>query len=195
MLDDSRLRTIGGRRPTGAAMSPGRRAGLGGTCAPPHPARVQSMLPIHRQRDRSRRSEPGGFSTNLPHARELPTSVWSFSDLADQRDAEFAGGSLPANATRPADGFNRRCHAAIGREAFFRASARQAGRGWGIERSTAACSGAALARTERGGNLARFARSGVQRDSNCVASTGGHGKIPDQPRAHRVGENPDGNGA
>ena len=43
--------------------------------------------------------------------------------------------------------------------------------------------------------LARFARSGVQRDSNCVASTGGHGKIPDQPRAHRVGENPDRNGA
>ncbi len=195
MLDDSRLRTIGGRRPTGAAVSPGRRAGLGGTCAPPHAARVQSMLPIHRQRDRSRRPEPGGFSTNLPHARELPSGVWSFSNLADQRDAEFACGSLPANPTRPADGFNRRCHAATGRETFFRASARQVGRGWRVERSTAACSGAAIARTERGGNLARFARSGVQRDSNCVASTGGHGKIPDQPRAHRVGENPDRNGA
>jgi len=195
MLDDSRLRTIGGRRPTGAAMSPGRRAGLGGTCAPPHSARIQSVLPIYRQRDGSRRLEPGGFSTNLPHARELPTSVRSFSNLADQRDAEFACGSLPANATRPADGFNRRCHAAIGREAFFSPSARQAGRGWGIEPSTAACSCAALARTERVGNIARFARSGVQRDSNSVASTGGHGKIPDQPRAHRVGQNPDGNGA
>jgi len=179
MLDDSRLRTIGGRRPTGAAMSPGRRAGLGGTCAPPHPARVQSVLPIHRQLDGSRRPEPGGFSTNLPHARELPASIRSFSNLADQRDAEFACGSLPANATRPADRFDRRCHAAIGRETFFSTSARQAGRGWGIKRSTATCSGAAIARTERGGNLARFARSGVQRDSNCVASTRGHGKIPD----------------
>jgi len=195
MLDDSRLRTIGGRRPTGAAMSPGRRAGLGGTCAPPHPARVQPLLPIHRQLDRSRRPEPGGFSTHLSHTRELPTCVRSFSDLADQRDAEFACGSLPANATRSADGFNRRCHAAIGRETFFSASARQAGRGWGIERSTAACSCAALARIERVGNIARFAGSGVQRDSNCVASTGGHGKIADQSRAHRVGENPDGNGA
>ena len=191
MLDDSRLRTIGGRRPTGAAVSPGRRAGLGGTCAPAHAARVQSMLQVHGQRDGGRRPEPGGFPAHLSHARKLPTSVRSFSNLADQRDAEFACGSLPANPTRPADGFNRRCHAAIGRETFFGASARQAGRGWRIERSIAACSRAALARTERGGNLARFARSGVQRDSNCVASTGGHGKIPDQPRAHRVSENPD----
>jgi hypothetical protein len=195
MLDDSRLRTIGGRRPTGATMSPGRRAGLGGTCAPPHPARIQSVLPIHRQCDGSRRPEPGGFSTNLPHARKLPTSVRSFSNLADQRDAEFACGSLPANAPRPADRFDRRCHAAVGRETFFSASARQAGRGWRIEHSTAAWSGAAFARTERVGNFARLARSGVQRNSGSAASAGGHGKIADQSRAHRARENPYGNGA
>ena len=194
MLDDSRLRTIGGRRPTGAAMSPGRRAGLGGTCAPPHPARIQSVLPVHRQRDGSRRPEPGGFSTNLPHARKLPASVRGISNLADQRDAEFACGSLPANAPRPSDGFDRRCHAAIGRETFFGASARQAGRGGRIEHSTAARLSAAFARTEGVGNIARLARPGVQRDSSCVASTGGHGKIADQPRAHRAGQNPGGNG-
>src|SRR5580698_8286989 len=169
MLDDSRLRTIGGRRPTGTAMSPGRRAGLGGTCAPPHAARVQSVLPVHGQRDGGRRPEPGGFPAYLSHTFELPTGIWSVSDVADERDAQFAGRSLPADSTRSANGFNRRRNAAVGRKTFFGAGAGQTGRGGGVKHPTAARLGTPFTRTEGVGNFARFAGPGIQRDSDCVA--------------------------
>ena len=49
-MQAARLKKIGARRPTGAGMPPGRRAGLGGTRAAAHAARLQSVLPVHRQR-------------------------------------------------------------------------------------------------------------------------------------------------
>ena len=183
MQDDARLRKIGGRRPIGTAMSPRRRAGLGGTCAPPHPASVQSVLPVHGQRNGGRGSEPGGFSTPLPHTFELSTCVRSFSDLVDERYAQSAGGSLPAHPPRSANGFDGRFHAPVGGKAFFGASAGQAGGGWRIEYSTAARFGAAFPRIEGVGDFARFARSGIQRNSSCVAGAGRYGKIPNQSGA------------
>lgn len=147
MQDDARLRKIGGRRPTGTTMSPGRRAGLGGTRAAAFAASVQPLLPVHRQFDGSRGLEPGGFSTSLQDAIELQACIWSFPDLAHQRHAQFAGGQLPPHASRSADGLDRRRDAAIGREAFIRTGARQTGRGHGIERPTATRFSAAFTRT------------------------------------------------
>jgi hypothetical protein len=164
MQDDARLRKIGGRRPTGTGLSPGRRAGLGGTRAATYAASVQSVLQVHGQCDGSRGLEPGGFPPYLQDAFELQTRVRSVSDLANQRDSEFAGGSLQADAARPANGLDRRLDAATGRKAFVGEGARQTGGGDGIERSAATRFGATFARTTRVGDLARFAGTRVQRD-------------------------------
>ena len=194
MQDDARLRKIGGRRPTGTGMSPGRRTGLGGTRAATYAASLQSMLQVHREFDGSRGLEPGGFPPHLQNAIELQTSVWCVSDVADQRHPEFAGRQLPADATRPADRFDRRLDAATGRKAFVGTSARQVSRGYGVERSTATGLGASFARIAGVGDLARFAGTRVQRDTGGAASAGRHGKITDQPGTHRVGAYLDGNG-
>ena len=195
MQDDARLRKIGGRRPTGTGMSPGRRTGLGGTRAATYAASFQSVLPVHGKCDRSRGLEPGGFPPHLQDAIELQTGIRSVSDLANQRHSESVGGQLPADAARPADGFDRRRDAATGREAFFSKSARQVGGGYGIERPTATGSGATFARIAGIGDPARSARARVQRDSGRAAGAGRHGKIADQSRTHRVGAYPNGNGS
>jgi hypothetical protein len=187
MQGDARLRKIGGRRPTGTAMSPGRRAGLGGTRAASYAARVQFVLPVHGQCHGSRRPEPRGFPAHLPDACELQTGIRRVSDVAYQRHAEFAGGSLPAHTPRPANRFHGRRDAADRGKAFFGESARQAGRGCGIERSTAAWFGASFAGIAGVRNIARFARSGVQRNSSGATSAGGHGEIADQPGTNRAG--------
>src|SRR5271154_3444680 len=103
-----RLTAIGARCPTGAGMSQGGWALLGGACAAARAARVQFVLPVYGECDGRRRPEPGSFSADLQNAAELQSVVRRVRDLADQRDAEFAGGSLPAHAARPADGFDRR---------------------------------------------------------------------------------------
>src|SRR5579862_8938558 len=119
----ARLRKIGARRSTGTAMSPGRRAGLGGTRAPAREARVQHMLPFYGKCNRRAGFEPGGFSAHLSHAGKLPAGLRSVSHVAHQRDAQFAGGSLPAHAPRSRDGFDRRRHAGARRKAFAGANA------------------------------------------------------------------------
>jgi hypothetical protein len=194
MQDDARLRKIGGRRPTGTRMSPGRRACLGGTRAAAYAASVQSVLQVHRQLNRSRGLEPRGLPPHLQDAIELQTRIWSVSDLAHQRHSEFAGGQLPAHAPRPTDRLDRRRDAAAGRTAFIGESARQVGGGDGIERPTAARFGPSFAGIARVGDLARFARTRVQRDSGGAAGAGRHGKIADQSRAHRAGAHLNGNG-
>jgi hypothetical protein len=194
MLDDARLRKIGGRRPTGTRLPPGRRTGLGGTRAAAHAASVQSMLQVHRECDGSRGLEPGGFPPHLQNAVELQTGVWCVSDMVDQRHPESAGGQLPPHAARPADGFDRRRDAAIGRKAFICASARQVGGSYGIERSAATRLGASFARIAGVGDLARFARTRIQRDPGGAASARRHGKIANQPGTHRARAYSDGNG-
>src|ERR1700735_1018137 len=106
-MQAQRLIAIGARCPTGAGMSPGRWGLLGGTCTAARAAGVQFVLPVYGQRDGRRRSEPGSFSADLQNAAELQSFVRGVRNLADQRDAEFAGGPLPAHAAGPADGFDR----------------------------------------------------------------------------------------
>ncbi len=183
----ARLRKIGARRSTGAAMSPGRRAGLGGTRASAHQARVQHMLPVHRELNRRAGFEPGSFPAHLSNARELPTGVRSVSHVAHERDAEFAGGSLPAHAPRSRDGFDRRRDARARGKALAGANARPARRSVRVERAIAAWTRPAFARVARSGDLARFAGSGIQRDSSSARSARRHRKIQDQSRAHRAG--------
>ena len=183
----ARLRKIGARRSTGAAMSPGRRAGLGGTRAAAHETRVQHMLPLHGKRNRRAGFEPGSFPAHLSHARELPAGLWGVSHVAHERDAQFAGGSLPAHAPRPRDGLDRRCDAGARRKALSGANARPARRSVRVERAIAARTRPAFARVARGGDLARFAGLGIQRDSSGTRSARRHRKIKNQSRAHRAG--------
>ncbi len=190
----ARLNTIGARRPTGTTMSPGRRAGLGGARKEAHAARVQFVLPIYGQLGGIGRFEPGSFSADLQDAGKLQAGVWGVSDVADERDAQFAGGSLPANAAGPDYGFDRRRDAGAGRETFLGTDAGQAGTRGRIERAIAARAGSAVAGFARGGDLARLAGIGVQRNSSCAASAGRHGKIENQPGANRTGAHPGGNG-
>jgi hypothetical protein len=158
----ARLKTIGAGRPTGAGMSPGRGAGLGGTCAAARAAGFQSVLPVHGQLHRGRGPEPGRFLADLTHAAELPASFRSVSHVAHQRHAQPAGGSLPAHAARPADGFDRRRYAEAGEQAIRGAHAGQAGLGVGIECATATRIVATFAGIARGSNLARFAGTRLQ---------------------------------
>src|ERR1700675_1563356 len=176
-MNAARQRKIGARRPIGAAMSPGRRAGLGGTRASAYEARVWSVLPVHRQLRGSRGPDPGSFSAHLSHAAELPGRIRRFSDVAYQRDAQSAGGQLPAHAAGPHDGFNRRRDAETRGEAFGSAHAGPVGASSRTERATTAWIGAAFAGMARGGYFSRFAAVGIQRDSNGAASAVGNGKI------------------
>src|SRR5580704_11993146 len=99
-------------------MSAGRRVGLGGTRAATHEASVQPMLPLHRQFDGRARLKPGSLFAYLSHAPKLQTGVRRISDVAYERDAKFVGGSLPAHASRPNDGLDRRRDAGARRKAF-----------------------------------------------------------------------------
>src|ERR1700719_439711 len=141
----ARLGKIGARRPIGTALSPGRRAGLGGTRAAPHAACFWLVLPVHRQLDGSRGPEPGSFPAHLPHAPKLSARLRSVSDVVDQRDAQFAGGPLSANASRSNHGFDRGRHAPARTEAILGENAGPAGASGGIERAIAARVGATLA--------------------------------------------------
>ena len=170
-MQDARLKRIGGRRPTGTGMSPGRRTGLGGTRAAAYAPSFQSVLQIHRQLNGSRRLEPGSFPAHLQNAAELQTCVRSVSDLAHQRHQKSVGGPLPAHAARPANRFDRRRDAATGRETLVGEGAGQIGGGYGIERSAATRISAALSRTPRVSDLARFTRTRIQRDPGGAAGS------------------------
>jgi len=163
-MQDARLRKIGGRRPTGTGVSPGRRTGLGGTRAQAHAPGFQSVLQVHRQFHGSRRLKPGSFPAHLQDAVELQTCVRSVSDLAHERHQKSVSGPLPAHAARPANRLDRRRDAATGREALVGEGAGQIGGGYGIERSVATRLSAAISRTPRVGDLARFTRTRIQRD-------------------------------
>src|SRR4029077_8124405 len=165
----ARQSKTGARCPIGAKLPPGRWAGLGGTCKAAHAARLQPVLPLYGQFGGSRGSEPGSFSADLPDAGELPVGVWRFPNVADERDAQFAGGSLPADASRPSYGLAGRRDAGARREAFVGARARQAGAGGGVERAIAAWAGEAFTGVARGGDPARFAGSGIQRGAGDTA--------------------------
>src|SRR5215469_13854825 len=179
---------IGAGRPTGSAVPPGRRVGLGATRTGAHATGIQPVLPVHGQFDGSGGLEPGGFSEDLSHAPKLPPSRRGVSNVADQRDAELAGRSLPADAARPAYGFDRGSDAPARRETFFGANAGPLGAGSGVEWAIAAGALEAVARIARSGDLARFAEFGIQRDSGRAAGAGRHGKIENQPRADRAGQ-------
>src|ERR1700734_3456303 len=114
----ARLTAIGGGRPTGANVPPRRRPCLGGAGKAAYPAGVQPVLSVHRKFDRSRRPEPGSLLADLSHPGVVPGSVWGVSYLAYASHTKFAGGSLPADAARPADRFDRGQAAAAGRKAF-----------------------------------------------------------------------------
>src|SRR5579862_1833783 len=186
-MQAARLTTIGVRRPTGGAMSPGRWAGLGRTRPEAHEASVQHLLPLHEQPDGSGRPEPGSFSSGLQDALELSSRIRRFSHVADERDAESSGGSLPEIAAGSDDGFDRGHDAGSRREAIVGADAGQDRACLGAEPASAARTREALAGTSRSGDLARPAGFGIQRDSNSAASARGNGEIENQPRALGAG--------
>lgn len=184
-----RLTTIAARRSTGPALPAGRWASVGRAGAAPLAARVQYMLPIYRQLDGSGRLKPGSFSQDLSLAGQLPRAFGRIRNLAHQRHSQLAGGSLPANATRSLDGFDRGRDAAARREAVERAHAGQDRRRSAAQRAGAARACEAFAGTPGSCNSSRFAGSGIQRDSRSSLGAGRHGKIKNQPRSNRIGAN------
>ena len=184
-----RLTTIAARRSTGPALPAGRGAGVGRAGSTSLAARVQYMLPVYRKLDGSGRPEPGGLPKDLPLAGQLSRAFGRICNLAHQRDAQFAGGSLPAHAARPHDRFDRRRNAAARGETFERAHAGQDRCGSAAQCPSAARVGATFAGIARSGNLARFARFGIQRDSRGSFGAGRHGKIENQSRTNRARAN------
>ena len=191
----TRKMTIGSGRPTGPAMPPGRRTGVGGACAQAFPPGLQSLLPIHQQFERSRGPEPGGLPAHLPHAGELPHSLWRLSNMADQRDPQSASRPLSKVAARPDDRFAGRPASSGRGKAFADAHAGQSGHGARIEPAGAVSAVAAFARIARGNHFARLAGPGIQRDSAGSVRAGRHGKIAHQSRAHRTGADIAGHGS
>jgi hypothetical protein len=191
----ARKMTIGSGRPTGPAVPPGRRTGVGGACTPPCAARLQLMLSLHEQFVGSRRPQPGSFPANLQDACELPHGIWRLSHMADQRHAQPAGRSLPAVTARSDDRCTRGC-ASDGRgKAFASAHAGQGGDGAGIERAGAACAFAFVAGFARSGDSPRFAGFGIQRNSAGTVGARRYGKIADQSWPDRIGAHFGGNGS
>src|SRR5580704_9185589 len=189
-----RLTTIAARRSTGPALPAGRRASVGRAGSAPLAARVQYMLPVYGQLDGSGRPEPGSLPQDLPFAGQLPRAFRRIRNLAHQRDAQSAGGSLPPHASRPHDRFDRGRNAAARGETFERAHA-----GQDLGSSAAKCpsatrTGTAFAGIARSGNLARFAGFGIQRDSRGSFGAGRHGKIENQSRTDRARANSFANG-
>src|SRR5690348_3549304 len=123
----TRKMTIGSGRPTGPAMPKGRWAGLGGTRAPALAASLQPLLSLYEQFERSRGFVAGSVLADLSDPGELSHGLRRFSDVADQRHAQSAGGSLPQVAARPHDRRSRGCAAGGGRKAFAGAHAGQSG--------------------------------------------------------------------
>jgi len=172
-----RLRAIGARCPIGTKMPAGRRAGVGGIGASPRAPGVRLVLPVHGQFARSRGFEPGSFFEGVQVIGELPLGGRRISDVVDERDAQFAGGSLPANEARPADGFDRGRNTAGRRKARVEPHAVQARGRFGIERADTAGALAAFAGLARGGNPAGLAGSGIQRNSSGFVGARRNGKI------------------
>src|ERR1700676_5646498 len=93
---DSRL-NVGAGCPTGPAMPAGRRFGLGGACTPSHAPHLQHLLSVYGERHGGGGPVAGRVSAGVSDARELSFGAWWFCDVGDQRDAELADRSLPAN--------------------------------------------------------------------------------------------------
>ncbi len=172
-----RPKTIGARCPIGTKMPTGRRAGVGGIGASPCAPRFRTVLSLHGKLARSRRSEPGSFSQDLPVNGELSFGRWRISDVAHERNAKFAGGSLPANEAGPANGFDRRRDAATGRKALVDPDAVQATGRLGTQRPDPACVVEAFAGVARSRNPAGLAGSGIQRNSRGFIRARRNGKI------------------
>lgn len=189
------LRKLGAGCPTGPAMSPGRRLGLGGTCASPLASHIQHLLPVHRQPYGSRRSGPGCVPTGIPDIGKLPLRARRVCDLGNQRDAEFADRPLPEDEARSDYRFAGRCDAGGGEQRGFGAAAGSAGVAGRVERASAESFDSAFTGIARGGNLARLAAIGVCRDSECAVGAGRHGEVADQSRKDRTGTHPATNGS
>src|SRR6185437_5180091 len=103
-MQSERLTTIGARHPTGSVVSPGRQLFVGGDCPPSYAPSPQLMLPLYGQFDRRRGFDARSLSAGVQDARQLPAPAWRVCNLAFERDAQFAGGSLSPHAPRPANG-------------------------------------------------------------------------------------------
>src|ERR1700690_4110091 len=184
-----RLTTIAARRSIGPALPAGRRASVGRVGSAPLAARLQYMLPVHRQFDGSGRPKPGSLPKNLPLAGKLSRDLRRICDLAHQRNAQLDGRSLPSNSPRPHDRLDRGRNTAARGKTIERAHAGQDRCGSPTQRTGAARTSEAFTGTQRSGNLARFAGFGIQRDSRSSSGAGRNGKIENQPRTYRVSAN------
>ena len=170
---------VGAGCPTGTAMPPGRRFSLGGACTSPLAPYLQYLLPVHRQRRRSRRSLAGSFSARLSHLGELSVGARRFRDLGNQRHSQSLDRSLPAHQARPDDRLSRRCHAGRREQGVRGTQARPAASAQRAQLAGADRSDQAFARTTRSRHLARLAAIGIHRNTTGFIRTRRNGKIED----------------
>ncbi len=182
------LRKLGAGCPTGPAMPPGRWLGLGGTCASAHAANLQHLLSICRESHGSRGFDARCVPSRVPDIGKLPLGTRRICDVDDERNAQPADRSLPADEARPHNGFTGRQDAGGGEQSDVGAETRRIGALGRVERAGAKCADAAFAGIAGGGGLARPAATRVCRNTKCAGGAGRHGEVADQPRKDRVGE-------
>ncbi len=178
---------LGAGCPTGPAMPPGRRFGLGGTGASSYAPDIQPMLPVYREWNGGRGSLSGSISASVPDAGELSLGARRICDVDDQRHAKPADRPLSPNQARPNNGFTGRCNASGGEQRIGRPSARRAGTFGRVERASASCIDQAFAGVTRGSYFAGLAATGLCGNSTKSGSARRYRKVTNQPGTYRIG--------
>lgn len=189
------LRKLGAGCPTGPAMSPRRRVGLGGACTSTYAPDLQHLLPVHGEPNRGRRFVAGRFSAGVQDVAELSFRAWGLWNLGYERDAKPADRSLPENQAGPVDGFAGRQNAGGREQRVGGTQAGPASVAGRVERTSTKGIDAAFAGIARGGDFAGSAAAGIRGDSSGAGSTGRNGQVTNQSRAHRTGAYIAGNGS
>ena len=180
---------LGAGCPTGPAMPPGRRFGLGGVGASPYAPHIQLVLPVHREWHGSRRPLSGSVLEGVPDVGKLSSGTRRVCNLDDQRDTEPADRPLPSNEAGPHHRFAGRRHAGGGEQRVGGASPRPASAAWRVERASADGFNQTLTGVTGSGNITRLAATGICGDSTEPGSAGGYGKVTDQSGTYRIGTN------
>ena len=180
---------LGAGCPTGPAMPPGRRFGLGGASASPHSPHLQPVLPVHRERHGGRGPLSGSVFEGIPDAGELSLGTWRFCNMDDLRHTEPADRPLPSNEAGPYNRLARRCHASDRKQRVGGATSRRASAARRIEFASTGGFDQAFPGIAGGCYIARFAAVGICRDSAESGRAGRYGKVTHQSRTYRIGTN------
>ncbi len=177
---------LGAGCPTGPAMPPGRWFGLGGTGASTYAPDLQPVLPVYRERHRSRGFVSRGISAGVPYARELSLSARWIRHVDDQRYQKPADRSLPANEAGSHYGFAGRCYAGGGEQRVVGAASGRTSAAPRVERAGTDGANQAFAGVARGSDSARLATTGLRGNSAEPGGTGRYGKVAHQPGTNRT---------